>query len=341
MNKACVYAVRERKKSVSSVIQVHVHSSQFPEQVHADLINSLRSRQINHKFHYDSIKQTRKWLELHQVYSPSRTDPDCEMTYRRAFDATASESERDWSNLLGLGCGGGQKDSNLLETLHQTGKALSYTPCDVSTAMVLTATQAATTRLPGLACYPLVCDLATADDLPETLATTPFPQGPRLVTFFGMLPNFESDTILPRLARLLRREDKLLLSANLAPGPDYGQGIREILPLYDNPLTREWLLMFLTDLGIEAAGGELIIGIPQTSGKLNRVEATFRFLHPRSVVVGAEEFHFREGENLRLFFSYRHTPGMVKELAEAVGLRLQQQWVTRSGEEGVFVLARD
>ena len=28
-----------------------------------------------------------------------------------------------------------------------------------------------------------------------------------------------------------------------------------------NPLTREWLMLFLTDLGIEAADGELTIAI--------------------------------------------------------------------------------
>jgi len=184
--------------------------------------------------------------------------------------------------------------------------------------------------------------LGVSDDLAETIASLPAAQGPRLrlLTFFGMLPNFEPEAILPRLARLVRQEDTLLLSTNLAPGPDYEPGVRKILPLYDNSLTREWLMLFLTDLGIEAADGELAIAIAEHSGKLKRVEATFRFLRPRSLTVGMEQTLFREGETVRLFFSYRHTPAMVNELAKAVGLHVQEQWVTRSGEEGVFILNR-
>ena len=49
-----------------------------------DLLDSLRSRKINHKFHYDSVKQTRKWLALHETYSPSRIDPDCAAAYEQA-----------------------------------------------------------------------------------------------------------------------------------------------------------------------------------------------------------------------------------------------------------------
>ena len=62
---------------MSSLAHIAIHPSQFPEQVRRDLLESLRTRQVNHKFHYDSIKQTQKWLALHGAYSPSRTDPEC------------------------------------------------------------------------------------------------------------------------------------------------------------------------------------------------------------------------------------------------------------------------
>ena len=48
-----------------------------------DLLESLRTRRVNHKFHYDSVKQTQQWLALHQAFSPSRTDADCAATYDR------------------------------------------------------------------------------------------------------------------------------------------------------------------------------------------------------------------------------------------------------------------
>src|SRR5262249_35074171 len=116
-----------------SVANVIIHSSQFPENVRRDLLESIRNRRVNHKFHYDSIKQTGKWLVLHQAYSPSRTDADCEATYARAFAATARLVKAPRVHLIGLGCGGGQKDTRLLKRLKQRGRKIFYTPCDVST----------------------------------------------------------------------------------------------------------------------------------------------------------------------------------------------------------------
>jgi hypothetical protein len=52
---------------MSELVHVAIHPSQFPEQVRRDLIESLRARSVNHKFHYDSIRQTQKWLALHQA----------------------------------------------------------------------------------------------------------------------------------------------------------------------------------------------------------------------------------------------------------------------------------
>ena len=243
-----------------SLARITIHSSQFPENVGRDLLHSLRSRQLNHKFHYDSVKQTRKWLALHETYSPARTDPDCVGTYDRAFTAAAERIHAPSVHLIGLGCGGGQKDTRLLELLAQPGRKLFYTPLDVSTAMVLVARNAALSIVPEAHCFPFVCDLATAGDLPETLAssTPPLPPGTvRLITFFGMLPNFEPGIAFPLLARLPSSSDCLLISANLAPGPDAAASMRHILPLYDNELTRDWLMTFLLDLGISEDDGEL------------------------------------------------------------------------------------
>jgi len=146
---------------------------------------------------------------------------------------------------------------------------------------------------------------------------------------------------LPRLASLVRPADYLLFSANLAPGADYGAGVQQILPLYDNALTRDWLLTFLTDLGIQQDDGELRFGIetdPAGSG-LKRVAAHFHFTHPRCLEMG-ERFDFRPGETIRLFFSYRHTPDRVRALLASHGLAVLDEWLTKSGEEGVFLCHR-
>jgi len=62
---------------MKSIANVLIHKSQFPENIRRDLIESLRSRKINHKFHYDSVRQTHKWLSLHQQFRHREGDEKC------------------------------------------------------------------------------------------------------------------------------------------------------------------------------------------------------------------------------------------------------------------------
>lgn len=325
---------------MSYVVNIAVHSSQSPENVRLDLIESLRARRVNHKFHYDSIKQTHKWLALHQAHSPSRNDHDCTATYDRAFDAVAGSFTNRTVHLVGLGCGGGQKDTRLIDRLKSRQASPIYTPSDVSAAMTLVARQTALRVLPPELIFPLVCDLATADGLPGYLSTRHAPRGTRLITFFGMIPNFEPADILPKLAALLRRSDTLLFSANLAPGKDYSAGMEKILPQYDNDLTREWLLTFLLDLGVERSDGELEFGVEKTANGLHRVVARFEFRRASEIFVEGESFRFKRADSLRLFYSYRYTPERLRRQLTRHGLNVHEEWITRSGEEGVFLCRR-
>lgn len=324
---------------MSSVVSVAIHESQSPENVRRDLLASLRTRQVNHKFHYDSIKQTNKWLALHQVYSPSRNDADCAATYDRAFIETARRIKATRVQVVGLGCGGGQKDTRLLKLLQRSGKAVSYTPSDVSVAMALVARQTALPVLKEADCVPFVCDLATAADLPEALFSRNPSAGVRLITFFGMIPNFEPAPILKKLTTLLRPNDWLLLSANLAPGRDYTAGVRRVLPQYDNALTREWLLTFLLDLGVERGDGEVRFAI-EARLSLRRIVARFHFKRARQLKYEGRKFKFRAGDAVRLFFSYRHQPLRIRGYLHALGIPAEAGWVTESGEEGVFLCRR-
>ncbi len=319
---------------------VTIHESQFPENVRRDLLASLRTRRANPKFLYDSRKQTQKWLVLHEAHSPARTDADCLATYDRAFRATVKNLSTARVHVVGLGCGGGQKDVRLLELLRQPGRQLFYTPSDVSVAMVLVARQAALKILPAQNCFPFVCDLATAGDLPAILAANQKPRAARLLTFFGLIPNFEPEEILPKLAALVRPTDWLLFGANLAPGADYAAGVARILPQYDNALTRDWLLAFLDDLGLARGDGALRFTVEGNAAGLRRVTARFHFSRRRRVTMDAEEFHYAAGDSLRLFFSYRYTPALVKSALARHGLQIQAQWITRSEEEGVFLCRR-
>src|ERR1700704_5854265 len=107
---------------MSELANVAIHPSQFPEQVRRDLLESLRTRQVNHKFHYDSVKQTQKWLPLHEAYSPSRTDPDCAAVNNAEFATAVASHTTSRAHVVGLGCGGGQKDTQLLKQFMSCGK---------------------------------------------------------------------------------------------------------------------------------------------------------------------------------------------------------------------------
>jgi uncharacterized SAM-dependent methyltransferase len=327
--------------------KITIHESQFPENVWRDLFASLRTRKINHKFHYDSVKQTQKWLALHEAHSPARRDKNCLATYDEAFITAAKKIKSKSVHVIGLGCGGGQKDIQLLKQLRSRGKKISYAPGDVSVAMVLVACQAALKILPAKNCFPFVCDLATAENLPAPLATRhPSPrraeaQRRRLVTFFGMIPNFEPRQILSKLTELLRPNDFLLFSANLAPGKNYAAGMKKILPQYDNPLTRDWLSTFLFDLGVESRDGELRFTIETGGLGLQRVTAKFYFQRARQIKIGDQKFSFARGETIQLFFSYRYTPERVRKILARHGLDVNEQWIADSGEEGVFLCRKN
>ena len=334
-----MFSVFFGENEIMSLVNVAIHSSQFPEKVRRDLLESLRTRAVNHKFHYDSVKQTQKWLALHQIHSPSRNDADCAAIYDRGFEAAAKNIESKQVHLIGLGCGGGQKDARLLRLLKARDKEVFYTACDVSTAMVLTARETALAAVPAENCFPLVCDLSGTDELSGVFNQQNTQHATRLTTFFGMIPNFEPDMILPKLASLIGKGDWLLCSANLAPGRDYQAGVEKILPQYDNSLTRDWLLAFLLDLGVEAGDGELRFAIEDVN-TLKRVVARFHFQRSRTVAVDGDRFEFRAGESIRLFFSYRYTPELVRAYLGRHGLTVLDQWVTQSEEEGVFLCRR-
>ncbi|MFM2082133.1 MAG: hypothetical protein RL380_824 [Verrucomicrobiota bacterium] len=320
---------------------VTIHPSQFPEAVRRDLLTSLRTRRVNHKFHYDSHRQTQKWLALHEAHSPARRDDNCLTIYDDAFVATAQEISAQQIHILSLGCGGGQKDARLLQLLQARGKKPSYIPCDVAATMTLVARAAALNFLPPAQITPFVCDLATAADLPATLPSSRTTQhAPRLITFFGMIPNFEPQKILPRLAALVRPRDWLLFSANLAPGKNYAAGMQQILPQYDNALTRDWLFTFLHDLGVEPRDGKMKFIVERGGEGLQRVVARFHFTRTRSIQVDAKQFTFARGETVQLFFSYRYTPVLVQQKLARHGLSVRAHWLTTSGEEGLFLCHR-
>ena len=155
-----------------------------------------------------------------------------------------------------------------------------------------------------------------------------------------MIPNFEPQDILPKLASLIRPKDVLLFSANLAPGKNYTAGVKKILPQYNNLTTRDWLMTFLLDLGVKKKDGQLKFTIETGGFGLKRIVARFHFTRARRIEIENQKFDFAAGESVRLFFSYRYTPDRVRRQLGRNGLEILGQWITQSEEEGVFLCHR-
>jgi L-histidine Nalpha-methyltransferase len=206
----------------------------------------------------------------------------------------------------------------------------------VSIPLLLAAREELLRISPDISCSLLSCDLATAEDLPVWFDGKARPGSVRLLTFFGLIPNFEPQAILPKLRALMCTGDQLLFGANLAPGSDYATGVRKVLPLYDNLLTKDWLLTFLLDAGVEANDGEISFAI-EPHGKFLRITAEFCFNKTREIAVDGREFLFAAGNRIRLFFSYRYTPEMIRSLLADYAIQVTESWIADSGEEGVFL----
>ncbi len=326
-------------------IQVSVDESQLPGKVTHEIHEMLNHRVLNHKFLYDTVKQAEKWLVIHEAYSPARNDPQCVDTYDQAFQDVVIDWKGDSALVVGLGCGGGHKEVRLLELLARVGVDCDFVGADVSLPLVLSTWQqferANKKRIFG-SCHPWVLDLLTATHVRQSLTKMTHGKKPRLISFFGMIPNFEPVDILPKLASILRRQDRLLLSANLAPGDCYADGIKKVLPLYDNAQTRDWLESAFWALGFEPEDGHTHFRIQSSphNPRLQRIQAGFSFSKSRRIKYQGREYHFKRGQEFQLFFSYRYSTELLAQTLADHDLTVEKSWVTSSGEEGVFLIHR-
>jgi hypothetical protein len=94
------------------------------------------------------------------------------------------------------------------------------------------------------------------------------------------------------------------------------------------------------DLGIEHGDGEIKFSIeeyPPGRG-LERVVASWVFHRPRRLQLDEEAFDFSTGDMIRLLFSYRYTPELLRSLFAEQGLEVVTQWTINSAEEAIFLV---
>ena len=313
---------------------VTLHPSTRPEAFAASLRRGLEQRRIDPKFHYTTPAQAQAWLALHKKYSPFVTTTGGTSVYDTAFAWTATHLTAPTIHLLSLACGGAGKELRLVRALQAAGKIVTATVSDISAPLVREGAQALTQdgHLPDITGIAL--DLLTAVDLAHALATP----APRLITCFGLMPNVEPQAIATRLAPLTGPDDLLLIGANLVPVENYEQSTHAVLGDYDNQSTRDWLGLLINHCGFTPDDGEIRFTVEPcaTLPALLQIVARYHFLRNCTVALDNHELKFTTGENLRLFFSNRYTPALLKQVFAQAGLTALGFWLSPEKTEGVL-----
>jgi uncharacterized SAM-dependent methyltransferase len=195
--------------------------------------------------------------------------------------------------------------------------------------------------LPAMPSFPVVVDLAVTPDLAALLAQPETPDTQRLLTCFGMLPNFDYLTFLPYVQSLMRPADLLLLSANLSPHP-YPSACAHILPQYNNPLALAWYAGLLDSLGFAASAYDMSVEASplHDTGQVWQIRAAAQFLRHVQLALDDETFYFPAGQRLQLFFSNRFTPHIMPQILQDAGLSVLETFLFASLEEGIYLCVR-
>jgi SAM-dependent methyltransferase len=286
---------------------------------------------------YATPRQAELWRRVHAQHSPFHANPEFIRIYRKAFSATAAIAPAD-PLLVGLGAGTGQKECDLFLALRAHGKRATFCAVDISRDLV----EEAARRLISAGAdhrRSLVCDLAEGPSVRAWLdALDP---RPRLITFFGVVPNLRPAQIAPLFHSLLRPGDRLLVSAHLAPveaATDLTAAMQRVLPQYDNAATLAWLAGALEawNLGAHFDSPRMTAGstdgVPAFVGVAEwKLGTSFSF--------AGQFFHApANGAPLQLFQSLRYTPQLFEDELRRAGLLTELLAITACREEAIWAV---
>ena len=322
-----------------AVPEIVVHSSVEEAALDREAIAALRANRIDPKFLYITPHQAELWRQVFLHHSPIHGNPDFIRIYRESFAATSRNLGDQKILLVGLGCGTGRKELDLCSSL--AGKVL-FTAIDVSCDLVM---ESVGQLIAAGADHQrsLVCDLAEVefigrwlDDLDGTL--------PRVITFFGLFPNFPPSVVTRLFRAISRPGDRLLASAHLVLVPEgkeeeISAAMKAILPQYDNAETLAWLGAALELWELE----ELVHSPEIEIGEIEGVPAfigTARWRTNEPFVKWGVSFLPQKDESLRLFYSLRYTPALFEKMLRREGFDPELLSITICRQEAVWCIRR-
>ena len=308
------------------------HSSASAESLRREVSVGLAANRLDPKGLYFTERQAELWREVSLRHSPLHTRPEFQRIYEEAFASIARGSNHaQHVELIGLGSGTGGKEAQLCLSLRLAGCEVHFTAIDVSESLVRESTArlaAAGAQIRG----GLVCDLAEMKFIAAWLEQHCGSRR-RLITFFGLVPNFAPSDLASLLRALLRPDDILLASVHLVPArseqeSDVAEGMRILRPQYDNPETLAWLAESLTTWRL----GEQLYAPRIAIDEIERAPA----------FIGEAKWKNRGHDvpPLRLFQSTRYTSDSFQRFLLRESLQGTPLALTACLEEGIWAINR-
>ncbi len=321
---------------------IDVHPSVGDEALLREAIASLKANRIDPKSLYVTPHQADLWRQVSLKHSPIYGNLEFARIYRDAFNQVLDRFQPGKILLVGLGCGTGAKEAELYSSLKSRGRAALFSAIDVSRDLVMESVQ----KLIGAGAEhrrSLVCDLAQSAFLGEWLDEQDCDL-PRLITFFGLVPNFAPSMISRIFRAVLRPSDVLLVSAHLAPvrqesKEELGAAMASVLPQYNNPETLAWLTA-----GLEHWNLADRVDVPEmTIGQVEGIPAFLaqaRWKTSLPFEKWGHPFSPQIGGPLRLFYSLRYTPPLFEDLLRREGFDFDLLAITSCRQEAIWSVRR-
>jgi uncharacterized SAM-dependent methyltransferase len=317
---------------------IDIHSSVGEEALARDAVESLRANRIDPKFLYVTPRQTELWREVFLHHSPVHGNLEFARIYRDAFERIAKWSRRKEVVIVGLGCGTGLKEAQLCAALKTEGAEPLFAAVDVSQDLV--AESAAAVIAAGASHRrSLVCDLAESTFLSDWLDRT-FGELPRIITFFGLVPNLAPSLVIRLFRAVLRHGDVMLVSAHLAPVSEsvpLAEAMQRVVPQYDNAETLAWLTAGLEQWKLS----ERVESPRMTIGEVEGIPAfvaTAKWRTAETFEQWGQQFAPNLSEPLRVFHSVRYTSQLFEEMLRNAGFSFEVLDLTACREEGIWAV---
>ena len=316
-------------------LQIDFHASKFPECETTQLLESLNNKILPASCLYGSIAQATRWLKYHDIWSPWKNTGELLSVYDTVFQYIYQNLDEPTSGnfrWVSLGCGGGTKDHRFFSQRPAQKYIPKATWVDTSPSLVIETYNKV--QIDNAYCL--------CADIKPFLSAETFKNKeesiPSIYAALGLVPNFETTSLLSWLHNLMTPSDLLLISANLHPSSDINSR-QAIIQQYDNQEALNWYQGSLTELGIPKEAYQLKVSSKNTTNNNDiwriHVNAEFQDIFEHQIL--NQKFVFNKNESIEVFFSNRFSADAFRTLLMENNLQPIIQSIDDTEQEGIWI----